>query len=122
VEYLLLRSAKKQTWDLPKGKLEEGETPLTGARRETYEETGLSPALHEDFAREVAIQKPAKPTRAAYVMQVQFYLGEVAVDAEVRLSHEHDAFRWEALEEACELLHRAVLADVLVEAHRALDP
>ncbi|MFN0314424.1 MAG: NUDIX domain-containing protein, partial [Burkholderiales bacterium] len=38
--YLLLRVFKN--WDFPKGRVEEGESPLEAARREVEEETGLS--------------------------------------------------------------------------------
>ncbi len=37
--FLLLRAYRN--WDLPKGRLEPGETPLEGAIREVREETGL---------------------------------------------------------------------------------
>ncbi len=37
---LLLRAYRN--WDLPKGRLEDGETPLEGAMREVREETGLA--------------------------------------------------------------------------------
>lgn len=37
---LLLRAYRN--WDLPKGRLEDGETPLEGAMREAREETGLA--------------------------------------------------------------------------------
>lgn len=39
--YLLIRDAYNN-WGFPKGHLEEGETPLDAARRETSEETGLT--------------------------------------------------------------------------------
>ena len=39
-EVLLLRAYRN--WDLPKGRLEDDETPLQGALREVREETGLS--------------------------------------------------------------------------------
>ena len=33
---------KGNSWSLPKGRIEDGEDPLTAARREIYEETGLT--------------------------------------------------------------------------------
>lgn len=33
-------------WDIPKGRIEEGETPMAAALREAYEETGLDLAHH----------------------------------------------------------------------------
>ncbi|MEX0607776.1 MAG: NUDIX domain-containing protein, partial [Halofilum sp. (in: g-proteobacteria)] len=38
--YLLLRAYRY--WDFPKGRIEPGEDPLDAARREAFEETGLS--------------------------------------------------------------------------------
>ena len=38
---LMARATGSGKWDLPKGKIEEGETPLACALRETWEETGL---------------------------------------------------------------------------------
>lgn len=38
---LLIKHKKLNLWLPPGGKLDEGETPLQGARRELYEETGL---------------------------------------------------------------------------------
>jgi ADP-ribose pyrophosphatase YjhB (NUDIX family) len=39
---VLLVSQHGSSWSLPKGHLEEGETPLEAARREIYEESGVS--------------------------------------------------------------------------------
>ena len=40
--HVLLVSQHGTSWSLPKGHLEEGETPLEAARREIHEETGVS--------------------------------------------------------------------------------
>jgi 8-oxo-dGTP pyrophosphatase MutT (NUDIX family) len=113
---LLLRSRRRLAWDLPKGKLEPGETPREGALRETLEETGLTPRLRDGFERQVAVLKPAKPTRPAYVMRLTFFLGEVDADAAVTLSHEHDAFRWAQAAGAADFLDRPPLAQLVSEA------
>jgi 8-oxo-dGTP pyrophosphatase MutT (NUDIX family) len=40
-QFLLLRHADR--WDLPKGLVEPGETPLAAAHRELWEDTGIDP-------------------------------------------------------------------------------
>jgi 8-oxo-dGTP diphosphatase len=43
----VVRLRKRDEWVLPKGKLDEGETPRTAARREVLEETGHDVTVHE---------------------------------------------------------------------------
>lgn len=45
--WLLAHATKTPRWDLPKGKLEPGETALEAALRETEEETGLDLRCHQ---------------------------------------------------------------------------
>ena len=53
--WLLAHATRTSRWDLPKGKIEPGETPLEAALRETIEETGLDFSDHsariEDFGQ-----------------------------------------------------------------------
>ncbi|MFV2196227.1 NUDIX hydrolase [Nocardiopsis sp. LOL_012] len=44
-EVVLIRRPDRGDWTLPKGKLKNGEHPITGAAREVREETGLTPVL-----------------------------------------------------------------------------
>lgn len=44
--WLLAHATRTPRWDLPKGKLEPGETPLEAALRETHEEIGLDLSCH----------------------------------------------------------------------------
>lgn len=46
-EYLFI--FRREKWDLPKGKLEEGETPEIASVREVQEETGLQSVTRKDF-------------------------------------------------------------------------
>ncbi len=43
----VVRLRKRNEWVLPKGKLDDGETPRDAARREVLEETGHEVAVHE---------------------------------------------------------------------------
>src|SRR5215475_415410 len=43
----LVRLRKRDEWVLPKGKLDDGETPRAAARREVLEETGHNVTVHE---------------------------------------------------------------------------
>ncbi len=43
----VVRLRKRDEWVLPKGKLDQGETPRTAARREVLEETGHDVTVHE---------------------------------------------------------------------------
>src|SRR5712664_324565 len=43
----VVRLRKRDEWVLPKGKLDEGETPRAAARREVLEETGYNVTVHE---------------------------------------------------------------------------
>ena len=43
----IVRQRKRNEWVLPKGKLDDGETPKQAAHREVLEETGHEVAIHE---------------------------------------------------------------------------
>lgn len=52
-ELLLCHVTNTAKWDIPKGMLDEGETPLAAARRELFEEAGIGfdAALFEELGR-----------------------------------------------------------------------
>jgi 8-oxo-dGTP diphosphatase len=45
--FAIVRQRKRNEWVLPKGKLDDGETPLEAAYREVLEETGHAVVVHE---------------------------------------------------------------------------
>ena len=58
-EYLIVFEQFSQCWSLPKGHMEPGETEAETARRELFEETGLTAQL--DTSRSAVIEYPLRP-------------------------------------------------------------
>jgi dATP pyrophosphohydrolase len=108
-EYAILRRADQGYWHVVSGGGEDDETPLEAARRETYEEIGLTP--HATFFKlDTVSPVPVTAFRDSclwgegiYVIPQHCY-GVQAGDHQILLSGEHTEVRWVAFEEACRLL------------------
>ena len=97
-EYLLVFETYSQCWSLPKGHMEAGETEEQTARRELWEEMGLTAKL--DLTRQAVIEYPVSPLSRK---QVVFFLG--AVDGTpVTREGEIECFKWVKAEELNEHL------------------
>lgn len=101
-------------WSYIAGHVQDGETGWQAARRELFEETGLVPeALYatsfcEQFYR-------AQPEG---IEIVPAFVARVGEPAEVRLNHEHSAWRWVDLDEAATLLPFGSQRDLLAHVRR----
>ena len=110
IRYLLLRCYGY--WDFPKGEVEPGEDPLSAARREAEEETGLTELQYpwDDIYTETPVYGKGKVAR--------YYLaGSPSGDVHLPISPElgepeHHEFRWASYEEARALVNERV-GDVL---------
>ena len=95
----VVRLRKRNEWVLPKGKLDDGETPRVAAEREVMEETGHDVAVHE-FLGTLAYQSRAGS-------KVVHYWRMAAGDTPTReLMRDVKAVDWLPLEEAVERLSR----------------
>jgi len=83
-------------WEGVSGRVQLGEDPIAAARREVIEETGLRVAIRSRPVTAYAARRRDEP------MTVIVFAAE-RQGGEVRLSEEHDAYRWCELEELIQL-------------------
>lgn len=116
-EFLLLDYGRY--WDYAKGHVEAGEDDRMGALRELREETGIPSAeLLDGFAHELTYFFRSR--RGLVRKTVVFFLGRVAPDAAVTLSHEHTDYAWLPYEAARERVTYAGAKAVLQAAQEHL--
>lgn len=109
--YLLLRYGAGH-WDLPKGKIEDGETKQEAALRELMEETGLTAEIDNDFEETinyiftdyVSEEASAKSGDKQLAQKTVYFFAGQATNDQVKLSDEHTAFKWLSYKDALEQL------------------
>ncbi len=105
-------------WDFPKGNIEEGEDELTTVRREVKEETSICNIEFIDGFRCVIEYMYRRAGRLVH-KTVIYYLAYTDV-LEVRLSYEHNDYRWGIYDEIMNILTYKNSKNVLMEAARFL--
>jgi len=124
VEYLLLHYAARH-WDLAKGHIEKGEKPEEAARREVKEETGIRdiefiPGFQETikyfYKRD---NLPAGRQVKTFLKTVVFFLAETKTK-KVKISYEHQGFKWLPYKEALAQLTFKNAKNVLKKANEYL--
>ena len=99
----------------PKGHVEQGETEVDTARREIWEETGLSAKIDTDF-RQVVTYYP-KP---GIIKDVVFFLATIIDGTEKAQEEEIAEIRWFSFEDARDHITFASDEDVLLAANAHL--
>ena len=125
IKFLLIRTstggAVTGWWEFPKGHVEENESLLEAAKRETEEETGLiinniHPSfkyisryfITKDYSTGKNLDSPQPKT-------VTYFLGK-ASSMDVQLSFEHSSFGWFTADEANKKLRFSKKREVLLKA------
>ncbi|XP_007895342.1 bis(5'-nucleosyl)-tetraphosphatase [asymmetrical] [Callorhinchus milii] len=117
IEFLLLQTSYgEHHWTPPKGHVDPGEDDFQTALRETEEEAGLkAEEFHvlDGYKKVLTYKVKEKPKTVIY------WLAELKdYNTEVKLSHEHQAFQWLKVDEACKLAKYQDLQNLLKEAHQ----
>jgi 8-oxo-dGTP pyrophosphatase MutT (NUDIX family) len=116
--YLLLHYPHGH-WDLPKGKMEPGESQQQAALRELFEETGIQNAvLHEGFI--ISISYMFSQGKQLVRKTVYYFIAKTTSD-QVTLSEEHIGHAWLPYEQAIEQLTFANAKEVLGKAEQFLN-
>lgn len=92
MQFLLMQHANR--WDLPKGRLDPGETAIQAALRELREETGIKPSeLWTDSNFLYRQQYTVNESKNAKLKELTIYLGWLRADREIQPT-EHIGFSW----------------------------
>jgi 8-oxo-dGTP diphosphatase len=95
----VVRLRKRNEWVLPKGKLDDGETPRAAAEREVLEETGHQVSVHE-FLGTLAYEAGGRSK------VVHYWRMEADREQTLELMNDVKAVAWLPLDEAVERLTR----------------
>lgn len=124
VKFLLLKypSEKRDRpyWGLPKGHIEEGESPKEAAFRELFEETGIK-------EEEVKVSKDFKEFNKYHfkkdeetIFKIVIYFLAKTKRETVKISHEHTDYKWVGFEEAMKLMPFEDAKNVVKKAKKAI--
>lgn len=117
--FLLLQAAPGKPWGFAKGRIKARESEVEAARREVFEETGLS-NIELDSEFRSAIYYKFRGHTGNVAKEVVYYLAKSA-SSQVILSPEHIDFRWETYSNAINLLVFKNSTQLLVQARKRLN-
>jgi 8-oxo-dGTP pyrophosphatase MutT (NUDIX family) len=122
VEFALIKVGPVIRWQLPKGIVDEGETPEQAAIREVREETGLNAKIKSPLETiEYWYVSGSKTERVRYHKFVHFYLMKYASGKTDDHDHEVIEARWVSAIEAIRMLSFKSERDLAEKARQMID-
>lgn len=122
INYLLLYKEANENynslWVFPRGNIEEKESEMETAKREIFEETGIKDLKFVDGFKEKIFWFYKKDGKIIY-KEAMFFLAETKIK-EVKLSEEHNDYKWCKLKEAMKLLKFKNVKEILEKADKFL--
>jgi 8-oxo-dGTP pyrophosphatase MutT (NUDIX family) len=104
VKFLLLQSARHQTWGFAKGHVDSNETLMQCALREVSEETGYNLTTDDVFEVFNDCATYLLPGTSTLKRTVMFLATKPVATSGLRISGEHQQFKWCDLSAALKLL------------------
>lgn len=120
VEVCLIATAKKTRWQLPKGRIEPGETKEEAALREVHEETGLEATIEEQLG-EISFRYVRKQRKRIH-KRVVFFLMVYQDGSTDDHDDEVDEARFFPIDDALERLTFDSERDMVARARARLLP
>jgi 8-oxo-dGTP diphosphatase len=95
---------QKRHWDIPGGRIKEGDTALETLEREVQEETGIKDINNPAFYSAVIsnFEIPLNGYKIGLILMI--YKVKIPSDSKIILSEEHAGFEWAGREEAAKRL------------------
>jgi len=114
-EFLLIQGRTSKWWVFPKGHIEKGETIMDTARREVFEETGITDAEYvQGYFETISFTN-----HKGNIKHVHHFLFQTK-NGHVKLSEEHTDFKWLNFHEAHKLVDHENQKRILRKAYEVI--